>query len=74
MPDVTEIDTETGVVTERSFTAAEIAQRTADVQAALDAQAAADAATAAAQVAKDSAVAKLAALGLTVDDLAALGL
>lgn len=70
MADVTEIDLVTGQVIERPFTAEEIAQREADAAAAAaSAQAEADA-----LAARKAALAKLTALGLTVDDLAALGL
>lgn len=71
-PTVIEVDCSTGVSTERPMTAEEIT-RMQEQQAAFEAQqaeqAAADAAKAAA---KASAEAKLAALGLTADEIAAL--
>ena len=67
-------DLETGEISQREMTAEELAQRKADLDATVlfleqeaEAQAEAKAAKAAAQ-------AKLAALGLTTDDLKALGL
>lgn len=72
MADVIETDytTDPPTVTERDFTPEEIAQREADtLAAAAVAQAAADK-----EAAREAAIAKLAALGLTVDDLSALGL
>jgi len=71
-PTAIEVDCSTGVVTERELTAAEIAQREADAAAYAAAKAAEDAAKAAAETAKASAQAKLAALGLTADEIAAL--
>jgi len=67
-----EMNCETGKVTERPFTAEEIAQREADAAAFAAEQAARDAAAAAAATAKASAEAKLAALGLTAAEIAAL--
>ena len=68
----TEINGAPQEVTGRPLTAEEIAQREADATAAAEAQAvAAEAATAAAE-AKASAEAKLAALGLTAEEIAAL--
>ena len=67
-----EINCETGQVTERPLTAAEIA---ANEAAAVEAAAAAHQAEVAAQAAADakaSAQAKLAALGLTAEEIAAL--
>ena len=72
VPTAIEVDCSTGVVTERELTAAEIAQREADAVAFATAKAAEDAAKAAAATAKASAQAKLAALGLTADEIAAL--
>ena len=68
------VDCLTNTVEELELTAAEITQRLKDQdeQAQQDAQAAADKASAAAD--KESATVKLAALGLTTDDLKALGL
>lgn len=67
-----EVNCETGEVTERPLTAEEIAQREADAAAFAVEQAAREAAEAAAAEAKASAQAKLAALGLTADEIAAL--
>jgi hypothetical protein len=66
------IDCSTGAVEEVALTAEEIAQREADVLAAQTAKAEREAAEEAAQAAKESAQAKLAALGLTADEIAAL--
>jgi hypothetical protein len=72
MATVIEVDCSTGVSTERDMTPDEIAAQAAMAQAQAD-KAAADAA---AQAAKDAALAsaraKLAALGLTADEVAAL--
>lgn len=74
MEKITEVNCETGEVIERELTTAEIAQRKIDADNALiEAQAKADA-LAAAEATKQAAEEKLAALGLTVDDLKALGL
>jgi hypothetical protein len=67
-----EMNCETGEITERPLTAEEIAQREADAAAFAAEQAAREAADAAAVEAKASAQAKLAALGLTADEIAAL--
>jgi len=65
-------DANTGIVTEVPFTPEEVAKRQAEEQeAAAAAQAAADEA-AAKEAAKASALAKLEALGLTVDEAAAI--
>lgn len=69
---VTEINCETGVITERPMTDAELAQRKLDAQAAAARQAEEDAAKAAAEAAKAAAHAKLSALGLTAEEIAAL--
>ena len=67
-----EINCETGIVTERPLTADEIAaNEAAAAQAEADRVAAEEAATAV-QSAKEAAHAKLAALGLTADEIAAL--
>jgi hypothetical protein len=66
------VNCETGVVAEVPLTGEEIAQREADAEAAATAQAEEEAADAAAAVAKESAQSKLAALGLTADEIAAL--
>jgi hypothetical protein len=71
-PTAIEVDCSTGVVTERELTAEEITQREADAAAFAVAKAEEDAAKAATEVAKASAEAKLAALGLTADEIAAL--
>jgi len=71
-PKAIEVNCETGVVTERDFTAEEIAQREADAAAAEARRAEEEAAKAAADAAKASAQDKLAALGLTADEIAAL--
>jgi hypothetical protein len=71
-PTAIEVDCSTGVVTERELTAEEITQREADAAAFAAAKAEEDAAKAAAEVAKASAQAKLAALGLTADEISAL--
>jgi membrane protein involved in colicin uptake len=65
------INVETGIEELRDQTAEELAQREADAKAFADAKAAEANAKA---VAKAAAEAKLAALGLTADDLKALGL
>ena len=67
-----EVNCETGVVTERPLTAEEIAQREVDAAAAEARRVEEEAAKAAADAAKASAEAKLAALGLTADEIAAL--
>lgn len=66
------VNCETGEVTEVELTAEEVAQRAADAAAYATAQAEREAAEAAAQAAKESAQAKLAALGLTEAEIAAL--
>ena len=66
------VDCSTGAVEELPLTAEEIAQREADAAAFATEQAAREAAEAAAAEAKASAQAKLAALGLTADEIAAL--
>ncbi len=66
------VDCSTGAVEELPLTAEEIAQREADAAAWAAEQAAKEAAEAAAAEAKASAQAKLAALGLTADEIAAL--
>ena len=67
-----EINCETGEVIERPLTAEELAQREADAAAHAAAEAEREAAEAAAVAAKESANAKLAALGLTAEEIAAL--
>jgi hypothetical protein len=74
MPNPTriEINCTTGVESIIELTDAEIAQMEADAQAATERQAAEDAAKAASEAAKASAQAKLAALGLTQEEITAL--
>ena len=67
-----EINCETGQVTERPLTAAELAQREADAAAHAAAKHEEEVAAQAAAEAKASAEAKLASLGLTADEIAAL--
>jgi hypothetical protein len=67
-----EVNCETGVETIIELTDAEIAQREADAVAWATQKAEEDAAKAAAAEAKASAQAKLAALGLTAEEIAAL--
>ena len=71
-PTAIEVNCSTGEVTERPLTAEEIAQREADAAAFAAQKAADDAAADAAAAAKASAQAKLAALGLTAAEIAAL--
>ena len=72
MPTKLIVDCSTGETTEVELTAEEIAQREADALAFAEAKAAEDAAKAEAEAAKVSAQAKLAALGLTAEEIAAL--
>lgn len=67
-----EVNCATGEVIERPLTAEELAQREADAAAGLAAEAARIAELEAVQAAKESANAKLAALGLTAEEIAAL--
>ena len=67
-----EVNCATGEVTERPLTAAEIEQRAVDAAAYAIEKAEQDAAAEAAAEAKASGQAKLAALGLTADEIAAL--
>ena len=62
----------TGVVEELPLTAEELAQREVDAAAYAVVKAEREAAEAAAQAAKESAQSKLAALGLTADEITAL--
>ena len=71
-PTTIEVNCTTGEVTERPLTTEEIAQREVDAAAYAVAKAERDAEAAAAQVAKESAQSKLAALGLTADEITAL--
>ena len=66
------VNCETGETTVVTLTSEEIAQREADAAAFAQAEAERVAAEEAAQAAKESAQAKLAALGLTADEIAAL--
>ena len=66
------VDCSTGITTEVELTAKEIAQREADAAAYAARKAEEDAAAEAAAAAKASGQAKLAALGLTADEIAAL--
>ena len=66
------VDCSTGVVAEVPLTGEEIAQREVDAAAFAIEQAEREAAEAAAQAAKESAQAKLATLGLTAEEIAAL--
>jgi hypothetical protein len=74
MPNPTKliVDCSTGVTTEVELTDAEVAQRATDAAAYAVEQAARDAEAAAKAAAKASAEAKLAALGLTTEEIAAL--
>jgi hypothetical protein len=68
------VDCSTGLTTEVELTAEEIEQREADAVAYAEQKALDDAAAQAKADAKASAEAKLAALGLTADEIAALSL
>ena len=72
VPMKTVIDCSTGVVSEIPLSDEEMAQREIDAANAAQAQAEREAAEAAKAAAKASAEAKLAALGLTSDEIAAL--
>jgi hypothetical protein len=72
MPTKIIVDCSTGVTTEVELTAEEIAQRETDAAAYAVEQAARETAAAAKAAAKASAEAKLAALGLSADEIAAL--
>ena len=72
MPTKLVVDCSTGVTTEVELTAEEIAQREADAAAAAIAEAERIAVEQAAAEAKSSAQAKLAALGLTAEEIATL--
>ena len=71
-PTAIEVNCTTGEVTERPLTAEEIAQREADAAVYAEQKAAEEAAKAAEEAAKASAQAKLAALGLTSEEIDAL--
>ena len=66
------VDCSTGTVTEVELTAEEIAQREADALAFAEQKAIEEAEAVAKEAAKQSAEAKLAALGLTAEEIAAL--
>jgi hypothetical protein len=66
------VNCETGVVAEVPLTSEELVQREADVIAAAEQKALQDAAVAAEEAARESAKAKLATLGLTPEEIAAL--
>ena len=66
------VDCSTGTVTEVELTAEEIAQREADALAFAEQKALEEAEAVAKEAAKQSAEAKLAALGLTAEEIAAL--
>jgi hypothetical protein len=70
--DVVEVDALTGERIERDFTPAERAQRDIDIAAQAAAKQAAEAAEAAQVAAQESAITKLAALGLTADEITAV--
>lgn len=72
MPTKLVVDCSTGVTTEVELTAEEIAQREADAAAFAEAEAARVAETEAKAAAKASALAKLAELGLTEEEAAAI--
>ena len=72
MPTKLVVDCSTGVTTEVELTAEEIAQREADAAAFAEAEAARIAAEEAKAAAKASALAKLAELGLTEEEAAAI--
>ena len=74
MADVVEVDALTGAVSERDFTDVEAAQRAADAEAARQADKEAEADAQSKEDTRLAALDKLLALGLTVDDLYALGL
>jgi hypothetical protein len=71
-PIALEVNCETGEVTERPFTADEIASAAERAEQYAAEQAAREEAEAAAAAAKDSATKKLAKLGLSADEIAAL--
>ena len=72
MPTKLIVDCSTGVTTEVELTDEEVAQREADAAAFAEIKAAEEAAEAAKAAAKASAESKLAALGLTAEEVAAL--
>jgi len=72
MPTKLIVDCSTGVTTEVELTAEEIAQREADTAAFAEIKAAEEAVAAAKAAAKASGEAKLAALGLTAEEISAL--
>ena len=72
MPTVIEVDCSTGISTEREMTAEEVAAQEAMTADFAKRKAEAEAEAAAVAAAKESANAKLAALGLTAEEIAAL--
>jgi hypothetical protein len=72
MPTKLIVNCETGVTEEVELTADEIAQAEADAQAAAAERTAHEAEQAAKQAARESAIAKLAALGLSAEEAAAI--
>ena len=72
MPTKLIVDCSTGITTEVELTAEEIAQRESDAMAYAAEKAEREAAAAAKAAAKESANAKLAAIGLTAEEIAAL--
>jgi hypothetical protein len=72
IPTAIEMNCATGEITERPLTAAEIAQREVDAAAFAARKAEEDAVAEIAAAAKTSGQAKLAALGLTVEEIAAI--
>lgn len=66
------INCETKEISETNLTPEEIAQREADIAAAVEEQAALEAEEAAKQAARESAIAKFEAMGLTADEIAAI--
>lgn len=74
MEKIIEVNCETGEVIERELTTAELAQRKIDADNEIARTKAMAEAEAEALAAKEAAIAKLAALGLDLDDLKALGL
>jgi hypothetical protein len=71
-PTVVEINCETGEVTERPFTEAELAQREVEIAKFAELKAAEEAEAAATAAAKGAAQQKLLSLGLTAEEIAAL--
>jgi hypothetical protein len=72
MTQILEVWANTGEIVERDFTPEELVQREADLAAAAEAAAEADAVVAQREALRASAEKKLAKLGLTVDEIAAI--